>query len=119
MKINAEKTNMLCISDSLNYEPRSFFYDSVNGLKIESQKTMKVLGFHFSSSPNMAARVASIKKKFRSRLWMLRWLANLGFVEEELLTVLKTVILPVHDYCSSVYNSSITQSQSQELETWL
>ena len=77
---------------------------------------MKVLGFHFSSDPNMAAQVEAIKKKFRARLQILRHLRHRGFSQQDLLKVYKAVILPVHDYCSCVFNNSLTLKQASALE---
>ena len=77
---------------------------------------MKVLGFLFSSDADMSAHIEDIKRKFRARIWSLRHLGHVGFSESDLLKVYKSVILPVHDYCSCVYNSSLTQTQSNALE---
>lgn len=77
---------------------------------------MKILGFHFSSKPNMASQVDSIRKKFRARLWMPRHLRHRGFNTQELVCVFKSIILPVHDNCSTVYNASLTRSQEAQLE---
>lgn len=77
---------------------------------------MKILRFHFSTEPNMKAPVDTIKKKFRSRTWILRHLGHRRFRKDELFRVYLSVILPVHDYCSSIYNSCLTQQQVNELE---
>ena len=74
------------------------------------------MGFHFSERPTVAAQADSICRKFRSRVWYLRHLHHNGFITDELLKVYKTTILPCHDYCSNVYNSSLTLSQSIVLE---
>lgn len=47
---------------------------------------------------------------------MLRHLHHNGFSHEELLAVYKSCIMPIHDYCSTVYNSSLTLSQFIVLE---
>ena len=64
----------------------------------------------------MRAQVDSICQKFRSRVWYLRHLHHNGFNEKELLRVYKLTIPPCHDYCSSVFHSSLTLSQSIRLE---
>ena len=114
MLVNPTKTQLTIISDA-SYEAEAFFTDS-NGCLVESQEGIKLLGFHFSSKPNMDRQIAVIKKKFRTRLWMLRHLWHVGFNCGELLKVYKSVILPVHDYCSTVWNFSITKTQERELE---
>ena len=115
MKVNTLKTNCMLISDLKSYEPKSFFFDS-GGARIEGTDTMKILGMVFSSSPDMSAHVANIKKKFKSRMWILRHLGHRGFSASDLLKVYKASIVPVHDYCSVVYHSSLTQTQSDSLE---
>ena len=64
----------------------------------------------------MSAQVEDIKRKFRARIRSLRHLGHVGFSESDLLRAYKSVILPVHDYCSCVYNSSLTQTKSNVLE---
>ena len=64
----------------------------------------------------MAAQVANIRRKFALKIWVLRHLAANGFTQEDLLKVYRSIILPAHDYCSCVFNSSLTQTQSNALE---
>ena len=64
----------------------------------------------------MAAQVSSIRRKFYARKWILTHLGHCGFTKSDLLKVYKSVILPIHDYCSCVYNSSLTLSQASALE---
>ena len=115
MKVNSLKTMLLCISDSRTYEAGAYILDS-EGNSIRSGKEMKILGVHFSSRPDMSAQVEAICRKFRSRVWYLRHLHHNGFNQDELLRVYKTTILPCHDYCSTVFHSSLTLSQSIVLE---
>ena len=77
---------------------------------------MKILGAYFSSEPGMAAQVAEIRRKFTSRIWALRHLGRLGMSKPDLLRVYKSTILPMHDYCSTVFCSSLTLTQSGQLE---
>ena len=115
MKVNASKTMVLCVSDSRTYKAAAFITDP-QGNEIESIDKLKVLGVHFSDRPDMSAQVDAICRKFRSRVWILRHLHHHGFSEAELLKVYKAVILPIHDYCSNVYHSSLTLSQTVVLE---
>ena len=115
MKVNSLKTLLLCISDSRTYEAGAFIVDA-DGNTIDSGKKMKVLGVHFSSKPDMSAQVDAICQKFRSRVWYLRHLHHNGFSQEDLLRVYKSTILPCHDYCSNVFHSSLTLSQTITLE---
>ena len=54
--------------------------------------------------------------KVNTRTWTLRELANSGFSESERLEVYKTMIRPIIEYSSVIYNSMITQEQEEELE---
>ena len=72
---------------------------------------MTILGFTFSSELGMGAQVEAIKRKFYARKWILHHLGHACFSEADLLRVYKSVILPIHYYCSCVYNSSLTQNQ--------
>ena len=115
MVVNANKTNHICISDALNYKPRTFFTGS-QGEVVESGDTMKVLGFTFSSRPNVKAHVDNTIKKLRQRNWLLTHLEGVGFSKEELVQVYKSVILPIADYCCPAYHSLLTDIQDQLLE---
>ena len=115
MKVNADKTMVLCISDSRTYKARAYVEDA-NGVRVDSVDALKILGLHFSSKPDMAAQVDAVCRKFRARIWTLRHLHHRGFSEEDLLRVYKSTILPCHDYCSNVFHSSLTLSQTIVLE---
>ena len=106
---------MICISDSLSYEADAFILDA-DGERIGFQKQMKALGMNFSNKPNMWAQVRAIQRGIRSRYWTLRNLKASGFSSDELVTVYKTIIRPVADYCCPVYHSSLTEEQDYELE---
>ena len=113
MRINFAKTMTMVISELKSYIPRAFIKDT-KGETVDTRDNMKILGFHFSSDPNMSAQVESIRRKFRSRTWIL--LKHRGFSTADLLKVYRSVILPIHDYCCCVYNSSLTLNQASALE---
>ena len=115
MLVNWSKTKTLLISELKGYIPKAYIFDN-QGRRIVSGNDMKVLGVHFSSDPDMSAQVRAIQTKFRSCTWILRHLGHRGFSKEELVRVYKSVILPVHDYCSCVFNSSLTLTQASALE---
>ena len=115
MKVNAGKTNVLCISDALSYTPLTHIVDS-SGQRIESKDGLKVLGFHFSSKPTVELHVIETIKKMRQRSWFLRNLARVGFSKDELVRVYESVILPIPDYCAPAYHSMTTDLQDEKLE---
>ena len=112
MKINSGKFKALLISELKSYAPAAHFFDDQGNIG----DSMKILGVHFSGEPGMATQVADIRRKFTARIWALRHLGRLGMSKTDLLTVYKSTILPMHDYCSTVYNSSLTLTQSGQLE---
>ena len=86
MKDNTSKTNLLVISDSLNYETAAYIEGS-DGEKIVSGDAMKIPGFWFSRRPKVALHVANLKKKMRRRYWVLIHLKVFGFSKDELAKV--------------------------------
>ena len=115
MVINALKTHSLCISELKSYVPRTFLKDT-DGITVNSQDSIKILGFNYSSSPDMLVQVEEIRKRSRARIWTLRHLGHRGLDKQDLLKVYKSILLPIHDYCSCVYSSSLTQTQVNGLE---
>ena len=115
MVVNTRKTQMLVISDALNYTPHAFIHDR-EGNCINDGETMKVLGFTFSSKPTMHAHVNTVLKRIRQKYWSLRHLKKIGFTPSELVKVYKTIILPCADYCDVVYHSLLTDEHDELLE---
>lgn len=115
MAVNNKKTRVFCVYDSLNYKPMSHLIDAGEDT-IESSSTMKILGFHMSSCPTVHAHVAALQARMHESLWVLRHLGRSGFRKDELVTVYKTVIRPILDYCCPVYHSKLTDEQDQQLE---
>ena len=115
MKVNTNKTNMICISDSQNFKIGSYFFDA-EGQRIDSSKTMKVLGWHFSDRPCVDAQVEVMVRRFRERYWTLRHLKHNGFNNEELVAVYTAIVRPVADYMMEVYHSMLSDAQDEALE---
>ena len=115
MKVNEDKTNLLCVSDSITFTTKAFINDS-SGNRIDSTESMKILGFHLSSKTGIGSHVKETVKKIRQRYWVLCHLRKAGFNESELLRVYKSNILPLADYCSPAYHSLLSDLQDQELE---
>ena len=115
MVVNSSKTQMLVISDALNYTPFAFIKDRDN-VEIHSGDELKVLGFTFGPKPTVHKHVALTLKKIRQKYWSLRHLKKLGFNKKELVHVYKSLLLPVADYCDVVYHSLLTDEQDAALE---
>lgn len=116
MVVNEDKTNLLCVLDALNYQPRTYIEDN-NSNQIDCGKTMRVLGFDFSTRPTVPAQVNSIRRRLRQRFWSLRHLKKLGMKEQALVQIYKSTLLPIADYCDFVYHSMLTDEQDLQLDT--
>lgn len=101
--------------DTLNFEARSFILDKDGG-RVESSGKMKVLGWHFSSKPTPAAYVEVLKRRFRERYWILRYLQHNGFTEQDLVRVYAAIVRPVAGYMMKVYHSMISDRQDEEIK---
>ena len=115
MLVNSLKTQMLVVSDAVNYTPVAYITDR-DGVRIESTQSMKVLGFNFSNKPTMHAHVNAVLSKIRQKYWSLRHLRKVGFNQIELVEVYKTMIRPTADYLDVVYHSLLTDEQDEALE---
>ena len=91
MKVNTEKTAMICATDSMSYKAEAFIMDA-DGERVGCQDRMKVLGMVFVNDLTMDLQVNQVAKKMRMCFWTLRNLKRNGFTEEELVKVYKTMI---------------------------
>ena len=88
----------------------------IDGVRIESGQTMKVLGWHFSDRPNVDAFIDALSRRFRERYWTLCHLKHNGFSNENLVKVYTSVVRPVADYMQEAYHSLMTDSQDEGVE---
>ena len=115
MVVNAKKTTMVCVSDSLSFQADAFIYDADQD-RIGCQESFKALGMWFSNHPNVNSQVDAVKRGVRARLWTLRNLKNSGFTTEELVRVYTTMIRSVADYAAVVYHSLLTDKQDEAID---
>ena len=113
MSVNEKKTQMLCISAALT--GASSFIETQNE-RIESQETLKILGFVFGTTPSATAHFNNVCTKFKTRLWILRNLKKARLSKEDLTKLYHVLIVPVLDYASVVYHFLLTAEQTRELE---
>ena len=123
MSVNAQKTQMLCVSSSLHANNET--YISV-GLETKQRITntnhLKILGFIFGNKPDISAQYDSMLLKFRRRVWVLRHLKKAKISDGDLLKLYQSLVLPVLDYTAVVYHSMLSKTQEQGLENlqiWL
>ena len=119
MKVNAQKTQMLCIHDNNNNVIDSYIRTDCrnNDANIRSSGTLKILGFNFSTEPNANFHVTGVIDKLYSKLWTLRFLKKSGLDPARLLEVYENVIRPSAEYSSVIYNSLIPEYLSDCLES--
>ena len=115
LQVNTKKTAILAVSGARSYEARVHVYDDRNN-RIDSQKTLKTLGFTFNNTATVSDQVEILVNKMNMRTWMIRELANSGFSEKERLEVYKTMLRPVIEYSSVIYNSMLTKEQVKQIE---
>ena len=114
MVINAEKTQLLCVSDLRYCNTKSYFI--ANGSRVNSLETMKILGFVFDERPNVNAHINYCINKFNKALWALTHLKRAKIDTKILVEVFKIMLRPHLEYCAPVYNSMLTQEMNASLE---
>ena len=114
MRLNAQKTQLLCISALTSANVSS--YIRIGDDRIQSQATLKQLGFTFSTTPSPAAYLEVVALKFRKRLWILRHLRQAGIPPNDLLALYRSLLLPILDYAAIVYHSMLSAQQRSDME---
>ena len=92
MKLNVKKTKVMTFtkSRSLDFQPKIFIEDKL----LDVVENQKLLGVMISSDLKWTAHIKSIRKKFMTKIWMLRRIKELGGSQEDLKLV---YILQVFD----------------------
>ena len=105
MKVNGNKTQMLCIHPCIhNHVEIHIEHESI---RINSTKDMKIIGFNFDKNPKATYHVKKTIEKFYSHLWTLRFLKRGGLGEHKLLELYNSVIRSAVEYSSVVYHSIV------------
>ena len=89
MKVNANKTTLLCMGASHD-KYRSYIMEGNNPIK--SSDRLKLLGFNFSDSLNVSEHIKVICKKVHQRPWTLIRLKRAGVGNKDILTIYKSLI---------------------------
>ena len=116
MKVNEDKTQMLCVNACINNEVNSYIRVSGNEERISSTDRLKILGFNFGREPNAVLHVTTLIEKMYGKLWTLLFLKKSGMKESSLLNIYKDVLRPSAEYSSIVYNTLIPEYLSDKLE---
>lgn len=113
MVVNAKKTQMLCVSTSQD-DVKS--YINVDGKRILSSDTLKIVGFTFGSRPTVHSHVNAMLGKLRRRLWMLTHLRQSGMSKPSLVSIYKSMIRSIQDFAAPAYHSLLNGVQANEIE---
>ena len=77
-------------------------YSSPNGLDIPVQSSISDLGVTLSSDGFFATHIENVLSKMRSKCsWIFRTFSTRS---QDLLTVWKSLVIPLHDYCSQLWS---------------
>ena len=112
LKVNESKTQLLAISPP-RHEVKTWI--EADGKTIESEETLKLLGFVFSQNPNVDMQIENLVKKSMSRLFVLRYYAK--FMRgNDLKKLYCALVRSVLEYSSVTYHSMVTKYQENQLE---
>ena len=114
MVVNPNKTQLMCITRSINYDISS--YIEHDDERIESTDKMKVLGFTLDNKCTAIEHLKVLKKKFANRIWIIRHLKRAKIESDKLLKVFCSLIRPIFDYASVIYGPMLTAAQRTDLE---
>ena len=114
MKINTEKTKLLCISAARHSDVGCFI--NLEQEKILSGDRLKMLGFVFGQKPNADSHVEHVCSKFYARLWTIRNLKSAGMDSEGLVKLYTEYIRPTVEYASVVYGPILSKEGNIKIE---
>ena len=77
MSVNERKTQLLCISSAIDSDVSSYIR-LTDDLIIRSGQSLKIVGFHFGSKPNVDVHIEKVLGKARSRSGVVRNLKRSG-----------------------------------------
>ena len=114
MRVNAAKTQMVCISTNNGYCTSATL--AVGNALVKSQPSVKLLGFVIDACPGVSGQVGLIRDKFRARFWTLIHLRRAGIRGRRLFKLYAALVRPVLEANSVVYHTMLTKAQADELE---
>ena len=115
MKVNQQKTQLLAMCPATTEEVTTFI-QLPDGEVVESQKTLKILGFVFGPRPTVQPHLDHTTMKFRSRAWLIRHLKHANINQSDLKRLYQVLVLPTLDYGSIIYHCMLNKEQVEFLE---
>ena len=113
MKLNEEKTQYMVFSRS---DTEMATRLSLNGKTIQRTESTKLVGVWLTTWLDWDKNTKEICKKAYSRMTMISKLKYVGVHVQDLITIYVLYIRSVLEYCSVLWHSTLTQSQSQSIE---
>ena len=114
MKINAEKTQLLCVSSDNHANVTSHIVNEER--KFESVQSMKILEFIFGTKPNVSEHVNYMMEKFNRVIWQLIHLQRANIEKKTMLEVYKVMLRPFLEYCAPIFHPMLSGEQSERIE---
>ena len=107
MKINDQKTGLMCMSAAIGFEPRVTI--DMGDQVIAGSKQMKILGVRVDS---VRSHIKDIGRKMRSKGWALAKLRKAGLSSERLVRAYKGSIRPLAEYACPAWHPLTTAEQA-------
>jgi Reverse transcriptase (RNA-dependent DNA polymerase) len=114
MNVNGTKTKEMLIGPIAKHPPPQL---SLDGAAVDRVTTFKLLGVHVANDLKWTEHVKAISSKVASRLYFLKQLKRSGAPLSDLRCFYTTVVRPVLEYACPVWHSSLTDAQSDALES--
>ena len=111
LKVNEKKTQLLAISADRDL---ASVYMSANGSLIQSESTLKLLGFVFSDRPNVNAQVENLVNRAAKRVFVLRYYSEF-MKRKDLIKLYCSLVRSVFEYSSVTYHFLLNKTQENRL----
>ena len=86
------------------------------GTLLKSTKTLKLLGFKYSTQPGVKEHFEQMVNIFRVKLWYLRHLKHSGMTSDDLIILFKTILQSILHYLCPSYHSLLNKGLSNRIE---
>ena len=116
MRVNAKKTQLMCVAPDNGYDSKAAFEVGEEGTMIESQNTMKLLGYMLGTGPGASDHFELLRRKFRARFWALIHLRRTGIRGMQLYRLYAALVRPVLEANAVVYHPMLSVTQTEALE---
>ena len=114
MKINAEKTSLMCVSAAYSFVPKVSV--TLNNQTVSGQDSLKLLGVTIDSDMSFRSHIQKIAARLRARTWSLARLRKKGLDHQKLVRAYSCLIRPLCEYACPSWHSLLTAEQAEMLE---